>query len=365
MKKTTIVFLLFSLLLNSAFAQKNEQKLIEEGIELHDKGQYQDAIKKYSEALKINPKSTIATYEMALSYLKLKKYKDASKYSSIVINSNDKSLSVGAYCVKSEALAEMGDVDKAIDWLKEGLAKNGDDYLLHFNLAINYYKKNDLENTLTHVKKSIDYNKNAGSPFLLYAYALKDSGLWVQSILATQMFLLLEPDSPRSKNAFQELLQTMLITSTTDTPVERSFVQQQLYRNKSQNLSSSGNIPPLSIEQGLNRNLVYHAITSTIDSLNKISPEPDIFMTFAEVNKSILNILDQESRRNTEQNVFWNFYVPFFAEILKSDYYLTFCRYISVSYIPESLEWWNNNQTEAEKFKQWFEEGDVRQKKEP
>jgi len=138
MKKTTIVFLLFSLLVNSAFAQKSEQTLIEEGIELHDKGQYQDAIKKYSEALKINPKSTIATYEMALSYLKLKKYKDASKYSSIVINSNDKSLSVGAYCVKSEALAEMGDVDKAIDWLKEGLAKNGDDYLLHFNLAINY-----------------------------------------------------------------------------------------------------------------------------------------------------------------------------------------------------------------------------------
>lgn len=364
MKKSTIVFLLFSFMLNSAFAQKSEHKLIEEGIELHDKGQYQEAIEKYREVLKINPKSTIATYEMALSFLELKNYKDASKYSSMVINSNDKSLLVGAYCVKSEALAEMGEVDKAIDWLKEGLEKNGDNYLLHFNLAINYYKKNDLQNALTHVKKSIDYNKSASGPFLLYAYALKDSGLWVQSILATQMFLLLEPDSQRSKNAFQELLQTMLITSTTDTPVERSFIQQQLYRNKSQNISA-GNLPPLSIEDGLNRNLVYHAITSTIDSLNKISSEPDIFITFAEVNKSILNILDQESRRITEQNVFWNFYVPFFAEILKSDYYLTFCRYISVSHIPESLEWWNNNKPEAEKFKQWFEEGDAPQKKEP
>ena len=360
MKKSTTIFLLFILLLNPVFAQQqNEQKFVEEGVSLHDKGQYKEAIEKYKEALKINPRSNVATYEMALSYLELKDYPNASKYSTSVINSNDKSLSIGAYCVKSEALAEMGELDKAIELLKEGIARNGDDYLLHFNLALNYYKKNDLENTLTHVKKSIDYNKTNSGSFLLYAYALKDSGLWVQSILATQMFLLLEPDSERSKNAFEELLQTMLITPQTEKPIERSFIQQQLYRNKQDNNKTVAYIPPLTTEQGLNRNLVYHAITSTIDSLKKVSASPDLFLTFEEVNKSILNVLNAESKKTNAQNIFWNFYVPFFTKILDSKYYNTFCRYISVSYFPQSLEWWNEHKTEAENFMQWFEVGDT------
>jgi hypothetical protein len=57
---------------------------------------------------------------------------------------------------------------------------------------------------------------------------------------------------------------------TNEAPVQRSFIQQQMMRNKPDTIPQADKIPPLSIEEGLNRNFVYHAITSTLDSLKKL-----------------------------------------------------------------------------------------------
>ena len=357
MKKLQPILLLFFILFStSLFAQRSEQSLIDEGVVLHDSGEYKQAIEKYQQVLSFNPHSLQAIYEMALSYLELKDYEKAMEYSTRVIDADDENLSVLAYCVKSGALAEMNQLDKAIDLLKEALNKHGDNYLLHFNLALNYYKKNDIGNALLHVKRSIDLNKSNSDAFLLNAYALNDAELWVQSILSFQMFLLIEPDSQRSKNAFEEMLQIMRIKPVSEKPVERSFIQQQLHRNSS--AIHPDQIPPLTVEQGLNRNYIYHAITTTLDSLRTHNKEADLFTTFTEVSKAILAVLEKENDGTKEKNAFWTFYVPFFTEILHSNYFETYCRYISVSYFPESLEWWNNNKTKAEDFFIWFEHGE-------
>ena len=333
------------------------KQLIEEGVTLHDQGAYEQAIEKYHDALKLQPDCVQATYEIALSYLAMKDFENALKFSSEVINTNDKQLSPGAYAVKSEALVETGKVDEALALLYEGLSKFGDEYLLHYNMAVNYYKKEDVDKTLEHVRKAIDLDKSQSGAFLLYAYALNDKGLWVQSILSMQMFLLLEPDSKRSKNAFEEMLQTMRIKKT-GKPVERSFIQQQMMRNGAGTMLHPEEVPPLSIEDGLNRNLVYHAITTTLDSLRTTPAEEDEFMEFKTVNRSIMKVLQKESLGTPREGIFWTFYVPFFSHIEQSNFYDTFCRYISVSYYPESLEWWQQNPKAAENFVTWFEKGD-------
>jgi len=359
MKRTILLITLltaFSPLFLSYGQNANAEELIHEGVELHDEGKYNEAVEKYNEALKIDPKSAQATYELSLSYLALQDYQNASKYSTAVINSGNKQLSAGAYAVKSEALAGMDKVDEAIVLLQEGLVKNGDDYLLHFNLALNYYKKGDNDKTLAHIKRAIDLDKSHGGAFLLNAYALNDSGLWVQSILSFQMFLLLEPDSKRSKSAFEEMLNIMHIR-TAEAPVQRSFIQQQMLRNNPDTIPKVGELPPLTTEEGLNRNLVYHAITTTLDSRKNSSAEKNEFILFKMVNKEIMNVLKQESK-GTKEGIFWTFYIPFFSHIAESEYYDTFCRYISVSYFPESLEWWQQNLGDAVDFVIWFEKGD-------
>lgn len=361
--KRTILFIILLFITPTFFITFGQNvsidDLIMEGVALHDEGNYKEAVVTYQQALAMDPNSILAAYEVSLSYLALEDYQNALKYSTTVINSNNKELLAGAYAAKSEALVGMNKVDDAISLLQEGLVKHGDEYLLHFNLALHYYKKNDNNKTLEHVKKAIDLDKTHSGAFLLNAYALKDSGLWVQSLLSYQMFLLLEPDSKRSKSAFEEMLNTMLIRSD-EKPVKRSFVQQQMMRNQPDSVINSAKIPPLTIEEGLDRNLVYQAITSTFDSLKRTPEEENEFTVFKTVNKNIMKVLVAESSKGgiEKSSVFWTFYIPFFSHIIESNYYDTFCRYISVSYIPESLEWWQQNPGDAVNFVIWFEKGD-------
>ena len=361
-----IITALFNLSAQSEVEQDSIQTLIEKGIEHHDAREYKQAIENYKEALKIDSNSMFATYEMALSYLALRDYKNASLYSTKVIESKDKDLLVGAYGVKGESLAEMGKVDEAIRLLEKALRENGSDYYLHFNLALNYFNKGDLDKTILQADKALGLNKSQSGAYLLLAYALNDKQIWVQSILSFHIFLLMEPDSHRSKNAFEEMLQLMQVKESSEEPVERSFIQQQLQRKiHPKDSVTEKNVPSLTPMHGINRELVYRSIESTKDSLKAIpqdtiqkdSLENNLYTTFKEVTRTLFTVLSEEND-GTKNEFIWNFHIPIITKILNSPYFDTYCRYISVAYFPESLEWWENNQDSAAKFVRWFEKGD-------
>ena len=118
-------------------------------------------------------------------------------------------------------------------------------------------------------------------------------------------------------------------------------------------------IPPLNTVDGINRYLIYNTITASLDSLRANSEEDDLFTAFKTVNRNIILLLNEKNDGSAERtSKFWTFYVPFFTRIVESEHYETFARYISVSYFPESFEWWQENPEYAENFVIWFEEGD-------
>ena len=341
------IYLLLTFLITLCLTAKAEnpeiERLMQEGIELHSMGEFERAIEKYNEILRIDSTNISAIYEIALSYLALGNYGNAIRYTAKVIHSRDPSLSIGAYAIQSEALAALDRTEEAIALLESVLAIRGSEYLLHFNLALNHYKLNDLENTLIHVQTAIDLDKTHAEAFLLYAYVLNDKELWVRSIFAFQMFLLLKPDDHRSRTAFEELLHIMRITT--------------LGEDEADVLPNV--IPPLNTVDGINRYLIYNTITASLDSLRANSEEDDLFTAFKTVNRNIILLLNEKNDGSVERmSKFWTFYVPFFTRIVESEHYETFARYISVSYFPESFEWWQENPEYAENFVIWFEEGD-------
>ena len=372
MKKQFITLLLTILFLHVpaqvADSTQNVQDLIKKGVELYDAKEYRQAIETYKEALEIDPNSMIATYELALSYLAIKDYDNASKFSTEVINSKEEKLLTRAYGVKGEALAETGKVDEAIVLLESALREIGSDYYLHFNLALNYFNKSDWDKTLLHAENALNLDKFQSGPYLLSAYALSNKKIWVQSILAFQFFLLNEPGTYRSKIAFEEMLQVMHIKQTTEEPAERSFIQKQLERhaNNKEVTENTKTPPPLDTFQGINRKLVYTAIENTLDSL-KVSTEIDSiagdstknvdYKSFKEVTRTIFSVLSEEND-GTNNGLIWNYQIPVISMILESPYFETYCRYISAAYFPESLKWWEENQELAEKFARWLEKGD-------
>lgn len=321
-----ILFLLFTTL--TIYAQSSSEKLIRQGVALHDKGRYKDAISCYEEALKVNPTSMSAVYEMSLSYLQLKDYEKAIRNSTKVITANFQPLLMDAYIVKGTALANQGKTGDALRLLNEALEKCGDEYLIHFNLGLCYFNNKDNKMAVQHLRKAIEIDATHASAFLLYAYASNDLGRWVQSFYSFHFFLLLEPNTARSKDAFGEMY---------------DIINAKLEKGSDK----------LSPEDGVDRQRLYEAIqkkkTGATDNISQ-------YRFFTEASKLIFFTLAQ-MQNDTQKGLLWYFFVPTYDEILSSGHFDAYCRYVSVSYFPESLAWWNENKTQVDNFIEWFENG--------
>lgn len=327
MKHILIILFVLSGSYISLQAQTPTEKLIRQGVSLHDKGQYKEAIEYYEKALAENPGSMSAVYEMSLSYLQLKDYDKALSLSTKVINAGFQPLLMDAYIVKGTALANMNKINDAIKILNEAVSKCGDEYLLHFNLGLCYFNNKNSSMAVMHLRKAIEIDATHASAFLLYAYALNDMGRWVQSFYSFHFFLLLEPNTERSKDAFSEMMDIL-------------------------NLKLAPGSEGLSMEEGVNRQSIY-------DELQKIKVKYDNntqYSFFADVSKLIFFSLAQ-LQNDTQSGLLWYFFVPTYEEILGSGHFDTYCRYVSVAYFPESLAWWDKNKTQVDNFIEWFEHG--------
>ena len=134
-KKIFRLFLIFSFSIITASAQEVQNNFIIEGIKMYDKGDYEGALEMYKKALTSNPASVQAKYEMASTYLQLKDYTNAIKYSEKVIAAN-KDYADQAYIVKGTALDYLNKPQDAANIYKQALKKFPKNQLLYYNLAL-------------------------------------------------------------------------------------------------------------------------------------------------------------------------------------------------------------------------------------
>lgn len=327
MKYILIILSILSGSLINVSAQTSTEKLIRQGVSLHDKGQYKEAIEFYEKALTESPSSMSAVYEMSLSYLQLKDYSKALNLSSRVITAGFQPLLMDAYIVKATALANTSKIDEAIKALNEAVSRCGDEYLLHFNLGLCYFNNKNNPMAVLHLRKAIEIDATHASAFLLYGYALNDMGRWLQSFYSFQFFLLLEPNTERSKDAFSEMLDIL-------------------------NAKLAPGSENLSMEEGVDRKVIYEEI----QKIKAKYGDKDQYSFFTEASKLIFFSLSQ-LQNDTQSGLLWYFFVPTYEEILGSGHFDTYCRYISVAYFPESLTWWDKNKTQVDNFIEWFEHG--------
>lgn len=323
----TIIFLSIS---SCLLAQPSSSKLIKQGVILHDQGKYMDAISCYQQALRVNPSSISAMYEMSLSYLKMKDYDNAIIHSSKVINLGYKPTLLDAYVVKGTALAAQEKLDEAIALFKEAIKSCGDQYLLNYNLGLSYYNKGDMESALIHLRKALEKEATHAEGFLLYAYVLNDLGHWIESFYAYHFFLLLEPNTQRSVDVFKEIYDLLDWNLADDDP----------------RLTKIGVV---------DRKAIYDKVQSYKPRLADLSSK---YKFFAEGSQAIFTEMTNLSQADSKEFV-WSFFVPFYAEILESGHFPTYCRYISASCFPESHSWWESNKKAVDSFINWFEHGEI------
>ena len=333
MKKLSVLFILL-LLSNLSIGQRTVKELVAEGIELHDNGDYSGAIEMYKKALKKDPKSSLIHYEISLSYFKNEEYKKSIKHAEFVIDQKDQN-SIPAYINKGNCLDLLGKPDEAIKLYKKAIKKEKNHYLLYYNLGVTLVKQRQYEEAAENCILAIGNNGGHSSSHLLLGTINGIQKNQVQTVLALHYFLLLEPRSSRSENAYNVMQENFGGSVSKDGTNQIT-------------ISISGDEDTRMMAAVLSM-----AIFSTTDELDSIKGVETEIEKFIDHTTSFFSMLGEMVEKK-EKEIWWTYYIPFYAELAKSDHMETYCHYISQSSREESAKWIEENEDALIAFGDWL-----------
>ncbi len=343
MKQFTVVILLLLISSFSVSAQSEElETLVKEGVEQHDKGEYKKAIETFEKALKIDKKSPLVNYEMANTYLALKKYKDAIKHANTVIKVNKKYVG-SAFILKGTAQDLQGKSKDAIKTYKKGIKKDPSNYLLHFNLALTAFNSKDYKTAEESALNAIKNKPTHASSHILLSYAANAQNKRVQTVLASFYFIMLEPNTKRSTGALQ-LLEARLNQGVKKTG------ENEISISISSDTDDEFSAAELSLSM--------LAATKSIEE-NEKKTEQQLFVENTESFFKILGELNDKKKKS----FWWTYYVKFFYDMTQAGHNEAFCYYVMLSKKDkEVMEWLSENEEKISAFSKWFETYDFKTK---
>jgi len=315
-----------------AFAQNSEnaQLLIKQGTQLNDEGKYAEAIEKYNEALKADPENHNAEFELAYTLYLSGKGVDGIPYLEKVIAANT-SLTAGAYDLLGTIYDKDDKKDKAIAAYNAGIKANPDYQRLHYNLGLVYFRHKQYAEAESCAIDAIKLDPKHASSQRMYALVCFHQNKRVPALLGFCSFLLLEPNSSRSAEAFgniQHILQGGVIKGVGG---PNTII-----------LSSKG-------DQAMNiLNMAISLSVIAADRQKNLSPEDRLEMEL----RSIFKIAGEQSEQRTDKDFFWKYYADYFYKVAQSDNVPAFTRLINSS-TADNANWIKDHQQQMADLDNW------------
>jgi len=343
MKKLLLPILLF-FCFSFVCGQESEEvlNLVDEGIRYHDSGNYKKAVDSYKKALKIAPDSYIANYELGMTYMHTKDYKNALKFSEKAIEvGGDEAM--GAYMNKGSVLDYMDRMDEAKKVFEEAEKKFGGYYLLYFNWGLVYYKEKQYEEASELFEKGVGLNQAHPSGHLFLGLSQANLNNKVKAMLPLYFFLALEPGSNRSTNAISAIhrLYNGNVKRTGDKEISIEIDANSV----NSEFSAAEMILPLLVAAGK-------------DASNKDKKEVELFAGYT---NSLFSTLKELSDKRTEENeetrkfsMWWNYYIPFFNNMIQAGQVEIFSYYINASTDKDARDWLHRNADKLNSLKKWL-----------
>lgn len=334
MRKIILLFCLFISVVKLFAQQADVDKLIEQGVALHEHELYEDARNKFKQALLIDKKNIRAQYELAYSSSVIKLWDDALHYSRLVLAEEDE-YELEAYLVFCAALDHIGRNKQAIKFYKQAIKKYPEENLLYYNIAITYLEVGKGDDALINVQKSIQLNKYHMSSHYLLSQIMASRGDRLRCMLPLYFFLLYEQDTERSIEALEIL--------------------QGYWRGAAIQKGSDVKVPisSLSIVSGLamaNRGVGLIAAEYMVDDTKKKLEEP---YKLAQQTNDLLMLLDEV--KSGELDFFDIYYVDFFSLLVNAGHTEVYSYYISnCVYKDKILLWVAENNSDFNAFMEWM-----------
>ena len=348
--KKLLALILLSMLCSVVFAQQkaDAEVLVKAGIDFHKIGNYEEAIIKYDEALKLDSNNLFALSEKSITLFTLKKYSDCIDNCLQAIKYHPKEDDLkDIFVICGNAYDESGKTKKAIEIFDEGIAMFPDFFLLYFNKGVSLTSIKKYDEAVLCFQKSMIYNPSHSSSHNAIARVLDMKGEIIPALLAYLRFLVIEPQGNRAvanitgmqrlmksttkqndDNAISLNINTDMMGDTiqTDKKKENDFTSIETLLSESNNL--------LSVKK------------------NRKKSEVERFLLQFDLVCSSL-----AEQQNSNHGFYWNYYAPYFIEMEKRNFTLTF-GYIALSGTnsKEIDKWIKKHKKEIDAFYQWSNE---------
>ncbi len=330
MKKIICLLLLLPVL---SFGQ-TAKEYIKQGVALHDKGQYNEAIETYKKALTIEKDNQEAMYEIAYSSISLKDYPVAIEYADKLIKSKKDFVGKG-YHLKGMSLDYSGKPKEAIDVFKKGIKESPDFTTLYYSLALTSYQIKDFKTAEEALQNGILKNPRHSKSHYLLGIIKQDER--PKSLLALYYCLLLEPTGQRANSAYNLILS-----------------QQKIGVEVKDDKNITINLNPIDDKDNFsNADMMLSIMEATKNTEeNKDKSE---FQLFSENTKSFFMVLGELQDKKRDKGFYWDFYVDFFYDLAQNEeMYETFTYYISQDMNYTAVQnWLQANPEKIKKFEEW------------
>jgi tetratricopeptide (TPR) repeat protein len=197
--KTALLFV-FIAFYSVSYAQADNteaQKKFKDGVDLFDAGKYEDAIKMFKEAQKLDPQSSAPQYEIALTYSVMKKYEDAIEILEKIKNKPDAEDSYWSLLGSCYDLND--DRDKAFEIYEAGLKKFPKSGRLYLEMGVTNAMEKEYDKALKYFEKGIEVAPMHPSNYYWASMLWATSKNSVWSLIYGEIFLNLEKNSNRTE----------------------------------------------------------------------------------------------------------------------------------------------------------------------
>jgi tetratricopeptide (TPR) repeat protein len=236
------------------------------------------------------------------------------------------------------ALDDLGRPGEAVKVFEKCLKKFGGHYLVHYNLALTHFRLEQYEEAEKNLLKGISLNPSHASSHLLLTNLMRDMGKKSQSILGYYYFLLIEPNTERSKEAFSSLQAALKANVTVD-------------KNDPKHITVTLN-PKGGATQMMMALMQASKNVEEVKEKNKNKTQGELFV---EESQMFFELTGGEKVKKKDRHLWNQMYTPLFAKIAKTDHIHAFCYYISQSSSEESTLWLKNNKGRLEQFGLWLD----------
>ena len=350
-RRVNFLPILFALLCASAAAQQpppdpkltpepstdKQNAAIREGIELHDRGDYDGAIRKYEEALAENPSNTLALYEESFSYSAKKDYKKSLEVAYRGAQYKSEQL-VGFYVIIGNDLDILGQSDKSIEVYKKGLKLFPKEGALHFNLAVAYLSSKRPDDAKKSLKESLAINPQHPGSNLLLANVFFNTGYRTPALLAAARFLALEPDTQRSAIALKIVREVLGGGATPGAKPNEITINLDMNPKKDE-----GDFSSIDLMLGLS------GAVGLSDKEKKTEAQ-----RLAEQLDSLIAMLGEQDGKKKQATFVYQYYVPYFVEMKQKGHVEAFVyNALQSSGLPGVREWLGANSGHVMQFLLW------------